>query len=168
MNDSRGAAVIELALVAPVLAVLTIGLVDLSNAFSRKLALEQGAHRAIEKIMQTTEQDTVEGTLTNEAVCQVNGTNADGTCKTSPITAANVTVSYRLECTTAGSTTTQLSTDADAFDAFVCASGTQREARYIAVALTDRYEPMFPIRFGAAKTGDGKYPISAVAGVRTQ
>ena len=42
--------------------------------------------------------DTVEGTLTTEAVCQVNGTNADGTCKTSPITAANVTVSYRLEC----------------------------------------------------------------------
>ena len=65
---------------------MVVGIVDMSNAFSRKLALEQGAQRAIEKIMQTTADDTVEDTFKNEAVCQVNGTNADGTCKTSPIT----------------------------------------------------------------------------------
>src|SRR3982751_6612551 len=113
-RDDRGAAVIELALVAPVLALMVIGIVDLSNAFSSKLALEQGAQRAIEKIMQTTEDETVEGTLKTEAVCQVNGTNADGTCKTSPITTANVTVTYRLECTAAGGAiATQTSTDAD-------------------------------------------------------
>ena len=46
---------IELALVAPVLALMVIGIVDMSNAFSRKLALEQGAQRASRKIMQTTE-----------------------------------------------------------------------------------------------------------------
>ena len=40
--------------------------------------------------MQTTEDNTVEGTLKTEAVCQVNGINANGTCKTSPITAADV------------------------------------------------------------------------------
>src|SRR6059058_4638427 len=89
-SDEHGAAVLELALVAPFLALMAIGIVDMSNAFSRKLALEQGAQRAIEKIMQTTEIDTVEGTLKTEAVCQVNGTNSDGSCKTSPITAANV------------------------------------------------------------------------------
>ena len=50
-DSDSGVAVIELALTAPVLAMLTIGLVDISNGMSRKLALEQGAHRAIEKIM---------------------------------------------------------------------------------------------------------------------
>jgi len=53
-RNDRGAAIIELALVAPVLALMTIGIVDMSNAYSRKLGLEQGAQRAIEKIMQTT------------------------------------------------------------------------------------------------------------------
>ena len=86
-RDKRGAVIIELAIVAPVLALMAIGVIDLSNAYSRKLALEQGAQRAIEKIMQTTADTTVEATLTNEALCQVNGTNTDGTCKTSPITA---------------------------------------------------------------------------------
>ena len=84
--DEAGAAVIELALVAPVLALMTIGVVDISNAYGRKLALEQGAQRAIEKVMQTTGSTTVETTLKTEAVCQVNGMNEDGTCKTSPIT----------------------------------------------------------------------------------
>src|SRR5947209_1838951 len=95
-SDQRGAAVIEMALIAPVLALTVVGIVDMSNAYSRKLALEQGAQRAIEKIMQTTQEDTVEGTLTTEVVCQVNGLNANGTCKTSPITASNVTVTWRL------------------------------------------------------------------------
>ena len=167
-SDERGAAIIELALVAPVLALMTIGIVDMSNAFSRKLALEQGAQRAIEKIMQTTEVDTVEGTLKTEAVCQVNGTNTDGTCKTSPITTSNVTVTYRLECTDSGGTiAAQTSTDATAFDAFTCGSGTTREARYIEVNVTDKYTPMFPVHF-ASYNGDGTYHMSATAGMRTQ
>ena len=83
--------------------------------------------RAIERIMQTTANDTVEGTLKTEVVCQVNGTNTDGTCKTSPITTGNVTVNYRLECTAAGGAiSTQLSTDADAFSDLTCAAGSIR------------------------------------------
>jgi Flp pilus assembly protein TadG len=166
--DARGAAVIELALVAPVLALMVIGIVDMSNAFSRKLALEQGAQRAIERIMQTTANDTVEGTLKTEAVCQVNGTNSDGTCKTSPITTSNVTVTYRLECTdTGGSISTQTNTDSTTFDAFTCASGTVSEARYIEIAVTDTYTPLFPITFSFIN-GDGTYHLSATAGMRTQ
>jgi Flp pilus assembly protein TadG len=168
-SDERGAAIIELALVAPFLALMAIGIVDMSNAFSRKLALEQGAQRAIEKIMQTTEIDTVEGTLKTEAVCQVNGTNSDGSCKTSPITAANVTVTYRLECTDAGGTiTTQTNTDSVVFDAYVCAGGTVREARYIEVNVTDKYVPMFPIHFASFNGSDSTYHLSATAGMRTE
>lgn len=165
--NERGAVIIELAIVAPMLALMTIGVIDLSNAFSRKLALEQGAHRAIEKIMQTTDYDSVENTLTSEAICQVNGTNPDGTCKTTPINASNVTVSWRLECTdSGGAMTAQTTTSAAAFDLFVCGTGTAKEARYIQIALTDNYQSMFPVQFGG--DGAGGYPISATAGMRTQ
>jgi Flp pilus assembly protein TadG len=173
LKSERGAAVIELALAAPILAVLTIGMIDLSNAYSRKLALEQGAQRAVEKIMQTTEEDTVENTLVTEAVCQVNGTNADGTCKTTPINSTNVTVSWRRECTNGAGSMSQApgspyTASAD-FDlaANACPGGTVREANYIEVALTDKYTPMFPLHF-AGYNGDGTYHMSATAGVRTQ
>jgi Flp pilus assembly protein TadG len=167
-SDERGAAVIELAIIAPIFALMTIGVVDMSNAMGRKLALEQGAQRAIERVMQTTGTTTVEATIKNEAVCQVNGVNSDGTCKTSPITLANVTVTYRLECTDSGGTvTTQTSTDSDAFDDFYCATGTVTEAKYLQVALTDKYKPLFPIHFGTFN-GDGTYHLSATAGMRTK
>ena len=166
--DQRGAAVIELALVAPILGLMVIGIVDMSNAFSRKLALEQGAQRAVERIMQTTASDTVENTVKAEVVCQVDGTNTDGTCKTSPITTSNVTVTYRLECTDpGGSIYTQTSTDSTTFDGYTCASGTVSEARYIEVLVNDTYTPLFPITFSFIN-GDGTYHLSATAGVRTQ
>ncbi len=50
-RDERGTSVIELALVAPILASLVIGMSDLSRAYSAKLQLEQAAQRSIEKAM---------------------------------------------------------------------------------------------------------------------
>jgi Flp pilus assembly protein TadG len=177
LNSERGAAVIELGLVAPILAVLTIGMVDLANAYSRKLALEQGAQRAVEKIMQTTEEDTVENTLATEAICQVNGTNADGTCKTSPITSSNVRVTWRRECTNGAGARSDApgspySTSADFdLDANACPGGTVKEADYIQVALEDSYVPMFPIHFSGYKAATATLPagyqMTATAGVRT-
>jgi Flp pilus assembly protein TadG len=171
--DQRGAAVIELAMIAPVLALTVVGIVDMSNAFSRKLALEQGAQRAIEKIMQTTETSTVQDTLTTEAVCQVNGMNADGSCKTSPIAASNVSVSWRRECTDAGGTLSNApgspyssSTDFDN-TANACPAGTAAEANYIQVRIDDAFTPMFPIHF-ASINADGTYHLSATAGMRTK
>jgi len=168
--DQRGAAVIELALIAPVLALTVIGIVDMSNAYSRKLALEQGAQRAIEKIMQTTETSTVETTLKTEAVCQVNGMDSYGACKTSPISASDVTVTYRLECkdaTTGALDSTSTTTDSTAFDALDCGSS-EKDQRYLEVRVTDKYTPMFPIRFASFNTSDGTYHLSATAGMRTQ
>lgn len=167
--NERGAAVIELALVAPVLALMTIGVVDMSNAYSRKLALEQGAQRAIEKIMQTTQDDTVEGTLTTEAVCQVNGTKSDGSCNASPISASNVTITWRRECTdaTTGAITPHTYTASADFDSDAGICGASKESDYIQVGITDTYTPMFPIHF-AGINGDGTYHLSATAGMRTQ
>ena len=159
-DNERGAAIIELAIIAPIFALMTIGIVDMSNAYSRKLALEQGAQRAIEKIMQTTQDDTVAGTLQTEAVCQVNGTT-NGVCNTSPITAANVTVTDRLECVNANGSIQVMADPTDD-----CAAN-QTETRYISVAETDTYTPMFPIHF-AGLNADGTYHLSATAGMRTQ
>jgi Flp pilus assembly protein TadG len=161
-RNERGAAIIELALVAPFLALMTIGIVDMSNAYNRKLSLEQGAQRAIEKIMQTTQDATVDDTLKNEAVCQVNGTNDDGSCKSSPITTGNVSVTHTTECVDAdGTVHVQADPNTDCL-------GTQTTRTYIAVTVTDTYTPMFPIHFASFNSGDSSYHLSATAGMRTQ
>ena len=166
-RDERATAIIELALVAPIVALTVVGIADLSNAFSRKLGLEQGAQRAIEKIMQTTEDSTVEATLAAEAVCQVNGTDSAGICKTSPITISDVTVTYRLDCTdtSSGAVTSTTTTYPATFDAWTCATGTA-PSRYMSVAVVDKYTPMFPLHFSALDA-DGTYHLSATAGMRT-
>jgi Flp pilus assembly protein TadG len=165
--EQGGAAVIELALIAPVLALLVIGVTDISVAYGRRLELEQAVQRSIEKVMQTTGDTTVAGTIKKEAVCQINGTNADNTCATGRLTTADVTVNYRLECTDgAGAVATQETDDADTFDAFTCANATDSEARYIMATAVDTYTPMFSIHFGTGP--NGVYDLSATAGVRVQ
>jgi len=153
-RDDRGAVIIEFAFVAPILALITIGVVDMSNAFGKKLMLEQAAQRSIEKIMQTTGELTVEQTIAAEAVCQYNGTTSGGTCKTAPITTDNVTVSHRLECNGVVTTNDDCGTN-------------ETESRWIQVTVRDAYEPMFPVHFGGVGE-DGKYHFQAVAGMRTE
>lgn len=168
--DNRGAAVIEMAMIAPVLALGVIGIVDLSNAFSRQLGLEQGAQRAVEKIMNTTENASVEATLANEVQCQVNGSTTSGgvqTCNTSPT--QTITVNWRLDCTVGGTTTSQTTTTSATYDGWLTAcdalSGTK--AGYVSVTVTDKYTPVFPIHFASFNTSDQSYHLSATAGVRT-
>lgn len=173
-ND-RGAAVIEMALVAPVLALGIIGIVDISNAYTSKLGLEQGVQRAVEKIANTTEDSTVESTLANEVKCQVNGstttttttggvTTTTTTCNTSPT--QTITVTWRLDCTAGGATTSQSTTSSATYDTWVkdCA-GTK--AGYVQVTVTDKYSPLFPVHFASFDTGDSTYHLAATAGVRT-
>ncbi len=153
VRDTRGAALIELAIVAPMLGLLTVGVVDMANAFGHKLKLEQAAHRSIEKIMQTTGVLTVEETIAAEAVCQFNGVEDDGACKDAPITTANVTVTHRLEC------------DGTVSTAEDCGTG-EAESRWIQVSVWHEYEPMFPIQFSGIEA-NGKYKVEATAGIRT-
>jgi Flp pilus assembly protein TadG len=141
-RDSRGAAVIELAIVAPMIALLTVGIVDMSNGFSKKLKIEQAAQRAIEKIMNTSASDTIENTLAAEAADQAD------------VPLDHVTVTYRLEC------------DGAQTDAVECAED-QVTSQWITVTVIDSYEPMFARHF-AGISGDGTYHLSATAGVRIQ
>ena len=178
LTNDRGAAVIEMAMIAPVLALGVIGIVDVSNAYSRKLALEQGVQRAVEKIANTTENTTVEATLANEVKCQVNGsttststsngvTTTTTTCNTS--STQNITVNWRLDCTNGGATTSQTTTDSTVYDTWVnnCTNAGGTKAGYVSVTVTDKYSPMFPIHFGSFNTSDSTYHINATAGVRT-
>lgn len=151
-RDRSGAAIVELALCAPILATMVIGVSDISIAFGKKLQLEQAAQRAIEKVAQTTGEDTPSDTIKKEAVCQFNGTNADGTCKSAPITNSNITVTYVLKCN--GVVTTYTSD---------CTTG-QTELRYITTTVTYNYAPMFPVHVGV--NADGTYHLSGTAGVR--
>jgi Flp pilus assembly protein TadG len=156
-RDEGGAAIIELALVAPLLALMTIGIVDMSNAFSAKLQLEQAGQRAVEKVMQTTGELTVEDTIAAEAVCQFNGTDADGDCRDAPLTTDDVAVTHRLECDGVLKVTTD--TDQD------CATG-EKESRWIEVKIDYNFTPTFPIHF--AGYSDGTYHMSTIAGMRTE
>ena len=143
-GDDRGAAVIELALIAPMLALLTIGIVDVSQAFGRKLALEQAAQRAVEKVMQTTGTTTPEGTIKAEAATQA-GVSED-----------DVTVTYTLECN--GVAVADFDTECDP---------AQKEARYLTVTVIGSYTPMFPAHY-FGDDADKIYHMTATAGVRTQ
>ena len=160
-RSNSGTATIELALIAPVLAIMVVGIADISIAYGRKLEIEQAAQRAIEKVMQTTGADTVEATIKTEAVCQINGAatpdpdNPDADpCASGRITTDNVTVNYSLKCS-----------GAEKDYALDCDAG-EIETRYITATVTDTYEPMFPVKFGTA--ADGKYHLSVTAGVRVQ
>lgn len=135
----------ELALAAPIIAVLVMGITDASTAFSRKLELEQGAQRAIEKQMQTTGTETPEDTIKSEAAAQAG------------VTADKVTVSYLRLC----DGTQQTDYDEPC-------TGTQRTSLYLTVTVIDDYSPLFPMFSLGTKQANGTYRIVAKAGVRTQ
>lgn len=144
-RDERGTSLIEMAMVAPVLATLLVGMVDISRAYSAKLQLEQAAQRSIEKVMQYQADSSTYATLYNEAA------TAAG------VRVQDVTVDYWLECN--GSRSADYSTS--------CTGG-QTYARYISVSINKDYRPMFGTRFFPGANADGTYTITGEAGLRTQ
>lgn len=149
-TDERGASIIELALVTPVLGSLLIGMVDVSRAYSAKLQLEQSAQRAIEKVQQYQTTTSTYDTLRAEAASAAGIT----------ATATNPTVRYWLQCNssarlygTASETT--------------CTSG-QTFQRYVEVTITKPFRPMFGSRYFPRANADGTYTLTATAALRTQ
>jgi hypothetical protein len=121
LRNGAGNVTIELALLAPILATMLIGLVDLSNAFSDKLRLEQIAQRTIEKVMQKSFKVADVADLETEAEAEAG-------------TGSNATVSYWLECNEVKQTGT------DAYTAG-CPDG-QHYARYVQLEITKSYPAM--------------------------
>lgn len=143
-RDQDGAAIIELAMAAPFLALMVIGMSDLSRGYSAKVQLEQAAQRSIEKIMQGAKNTTVYNSLKTEAA------TAAG------VSESAVVVDYWLECNGARSATYETN----------CTSG-QAYARYITVEITKNYKPMFKIKWAGSKA-DGSFDLKGKAGIRVQ
>jgi Flp pilus assembly protein TadG len=153
--DERGATIIEMALVAPFLATLVIGMTDISRAYSAKLQLEQVAQRAIEKAMQGMQGDEstdIFNTLQEEAA------TAAGVPKEA------VAVRYWLECNGVSQNTSTATMAADYEK--VCPSG-QVYARYLSISIVKKYTPMFSTKWAGANA-DGTYTLSGKTGLRVQ
>ena len=144
-RDDRGASVIELALVMPIMASLLIGMVDLSRAYSHKLKLEQAAQRAIEKVQQYQATSSTYSTLQAEAA------TAAG------VPTANVAIDYWLECNGVRATNYES----------VC-SGTQVYARWVQVDVTGTFTPIFASKRYPGANTNGTFTLHGIAGMRTQ
>jgi Flp pilus assembly protein TadG len=151
-RDSRGASVVELALVAPFISALLIGMVDISRGYSAKVQLTQAAQRAIEKAMQGEKTTDLYDTL------QAEGASAAG------VATSAVTVKYWLECNGVSQYTSAATMTAD-YDK-VCSTG-QTYARYLTVDITKTFTPMFSTKFAGANA-DGTYTLHGKAGIRVQ
>lgn len=143
-RDERGASIIEMALVAPFLAALVIGMVDISRGYGQKLQLEQAAQRAIEKAMQGKKQTSLYDTLKSE------GATAAG------VSESAVTVDYWAECS--GVRQATYNTD--------CGTGVPY-ARYVTIDIVKTYTPMFSTKFAGANA-DGTFTLHGKSGIRVQ
>jgi Flp pilus assembly protein TadG len=150
-RDQRGASIIEIALLLPVMSTLIIGVADITRAYSQKLILEQAAYRAIEKVQQYQATESTYDTLKNEVVA------AAASAGFTDVTASNVTIDYWLEC----SGVRQSNYDS------TCAS-LPVTARYITVDVTHKFTPMFASRRWPGSNSDGSYTLHGRAGLRTQ
>lgn len=153
-RDERGTAIIELAVVAPVLALLVMGAVDVGGAFSRRLALEQGAQRAVEKVMQTTQLANVQTTIADEVALQAN------------VEPEQVSVTFPRYC--GERLMPDVERDDDGFAEGDPCEEDEAEAHYIMVDVTDEYEPVFVSFNMGTKLASGNYLIQAKAGMRTK
>jgi Flp pilus assembly protein TadG len=154
-SDERGASIIELALTAPFLAALVIGITDLARAYSLKLLLEQSAARTIEQV----ENQGGVSTSSYNTALQTEATNAMTDAGYS--TGNTYTPDSWVECSTNGTTwtkTTDFSTP--------CASGTQ--AAYASIKIQRSFVPMFPSRAWPNADASGNITVTGYAEVRMQ
>jgi Flp pilus assembly protein TadG len=151
LRDKRGAALIEMGLLLPVMATIVVGVADISRAYSQKLLLEQAAYRAIEKVQQYQSSESTYNTLQNDAV------SAATAAGFTDVTTSSVTVDYWLECN--GVRQTNYDT--------VCTSG-QTYARWISVDVVHNFTPMFASSKWPGSNSDGSYTLHGRAALRTQ
>jgi len=147
VGEVRGAATIELAIVAPILAAMVVGMSDLSTAYSTKLQVEQVAQRAIEKVQQNGFKTTDETTLETEAATAAGAT-------------ASANVTFWKECTTSGGARTTVGYTTD------CGSG-DSYAKYVQIDVQKTYTPIIAARF-AGSAVNNSFTVHGIAGVRIQ
>ena len=142
-----GAVTIELAIAAPVLATMLIGLVDISTGYSAKLRLEQIAQRTIEKVQATGFDVSDKDDLEDEA---------EAAAVAAGLTGATATVTWWLECDGVNSGNFTAS----------CAEGAVN-AKYVQLDIQDTFAPMIAAKFTGSNS-DGTMTVHGVAGIRIQ
>jgi Flp pilus assembly protein TadG len=145
-RDVAGSATIELALTAPILGALLIGMVDLSMAFSNKLRLEQVAQQAIERVQQNGFTTGQEATLEAEAQAAAGtGSNADLTFWLECNGVRQASTAYTTGCTTPGDT----------------------YGRFVELVIVKTHTPIIAARFSQSNS-DGTITVRGKAGIRIQ
>ena len=146
-RESSGNVTIELALLAPILGAMLIGLIDLSTAYSDKLRLEQVAQRTVEKVMQNSFLVSQVATLEAEAEAAA-GVGSDAT------------VTYWLECDAV------IQTPMATAYTVGCPEG-QQYGRYVQIEITKDYTPMILSSWGGSNM-NGNIELTGMAGIRIQ
>ena len=144
-HDRRGAAAVEMALVAPLFVLGIAAVYDLSQGFAARLDLVQAAQRSAELATSLGQVRTNYDFLQSEAVMAAQASGA-----ANPV----ASVDAWLECN--GVRQAQMNA--------VCPAG-QQFARYVSVEVSDNYLPLFT---GAGVLNAGGVPISGDATVRIQ
>lgn len=148
-GDRRGVSVVEFALIAPFLGVLVMGIGDLARGFSAKFALEQAAHRALERV--------ISGTTASPAATQNYDYVKAEAAAAAGVPLANVTLQQWLECE--GVRQASFTT--------ICGANDEIE-RYISIRIDSEFEPSFPYGPLGEVAEDGTVPIFAEAALRVQ
>ena len=144
LRNEKGASLIELALMLPILILLVTAGADVASGFSAKIALQQATARTIEK--------ATAGGLNSGAfqILQAEGAAAAG------VNENQVTVDKWLECNGLRQSD---------FNG-VCADS-QQVARYVSININSSYTPIFTF-FKLATVQDGKIPLTSTSSVRVQ
>lgn len=144
-RDTSGASVIEFALFAPVLAMMVMGISDISMGYSRKLTLEAAAYRSLEKV-------AVGSVQTDYSALRTEAATAAG------VNVSDVTVDNWLECNR-----TRQSDFGGA-----CGAG-EEISRYVSVTISSGYTPRFSYGpLSRRYSVNGVVPIAASSSLRIQ
>ncbi len=162
VRDERGASIVELALFAPFLGTLMLGMTDLGRALSTRHELQRAADQAMELAMSRVVTADAEGGETDYTFLR------QAAADTAEVPLANVTLTKWRECNGVAQ---------NVFNQ-VCPSVTengqqvaQEVARYVRVRVTKYYVPAFrygPIALSSAAEPDGRVKMTAEAAVRVQ
>lgn len=151
-RDERGASIVELALVAPFMAAMVIGMTDLARAYSMKLQLEQIAQRTIEQVEQ---QKSVATSYNTALTAEATAAAADAGFTTGN----TITPDSWLEC---GTSPTHLTlTDS-------CTTTGDATARYVSLSISRSYTPFFRSRHWPGANSQGNITVSGYAALRMQ
>ena len=146
VEDQRGATFVEMGLALPIMCFMLLGMVDVSMAYSEKLALEQAAYRALEKIQQVGYNHSPNTTPNDLTRLEDDAEAAAGAGSTA-------TGQAYLECRSGASTLT-----VELFNA-TCPQGSSA-ARYVGVSITKTHTPSFGgISGSVALTGEASIRV---------